>query len=94
MYKVRYKKDQISDDLAKLPLDARKEAIEYFKLFEKDYERYSLPLYNMYGRDLRGCRKTYFYNGEYRIVSKLENGVINIVNVIPLAKEKIWKSII
>ena len=57
-------------------------------LLEQDYEKYTLPLYDMDGRNLQGCRKTYFSNAEYRIVSKLENGVINIVNIIAVGKRE------
>lgn len=85
MYNIKYD-NNIDSDLDKLSDEFLNEALEYFKLLRKDYERYSLPLHNMKGRNLKGCRKTYFGEAEYRIVSKLENGVINIINIIAVGK--------
>ena len=87
MYRIKFN-DNIDADLDLLSDTILLEALKYFKLLEKDYEKYSLPLYDMNGRNLRGCRKTYFANAEYRIVSKLENGVINIINVIAVGKRE------
>ena len=87
MYKIEYD-DSIDADLDLLPDPILKEALKYFKLLEQDYEKYSLPLYNMDGRDLRGCRKTYFWNAEYRIISKLEDGIVKIINVIAVGKRE------
>lgn len=42
----------------------------------------------MHGRDLQDCRKTYFCDAEYRIISKLENGTIKIVNIIAVGKRE------
>ncbi len=79
---------EVENDLDLLDDDVYDEAYKYFKLLEQDYEKYSLPLYNIDGRDLRGCRKTYFFNAEYRIVSNLENGIISIINVIAVGKRE------
>lgn len=64
------------------------EAYHYLKLFKKDYFKYSLPLYDIDGRNLQGCRRTYFANSEYRIVSKLENNEIKIINVVAVGKRE------
>ena len=88
MYKIRYIQEQLSDDFAKIPLEARREAIKYFKLFEKDYDKYTLPLYDMNGRNLQGCRKTYFWDAKYRIISKPVNGIINIINIVAVGKRE------
>lgn len=57
MYSIKFHKD-IENDLAILDSEILKEALEFIAKLEQDYYRYSLPLYNMEGRDLRGCRKT------------------------------------
>jgi mRNA interferase RelE/StbE len=80
--------EDVENDLDLLEDEIYNEAYKYLKLLEENYEKYSLPLYDMDGRDLKGCRKTYFCNAEYRIVSKLENGVINIINVIAVGKRE------
>lgn|SRR5574344_1015054 len=87
MYKITYHK-YIEDDFLSLPKDVLKEAFSYIKKLEKDYFKYSKPLYNMEGRNLQDCRKTYFYNAEYRIVSKIENNTIKIVSIIAVGKRE------
>ena len=87
MYNIKFD-DNIDSDLDQLSDELLFEALKYFELFKKEYEKYSLPLYDMNGRNLKGCRKTYFGNSEYRIVSKLEGGVVNIVNIISVGKRE------
>jgi mRNA interferase RelE/StbE len=80
--------EEAEQDLDSLSDDLYDEAYKYLKLFKSEYQKYSQPLANMYGRDLRGCRKTYFANTKYRIVSKPENGVVKIVNIIAVGERK------
>lgn len=87
MYNITYHKD-ISDDLMLLDDDVLKEALKYIKKLQKDYLKNSLPLYDMQGRNLKDCRKTYFYNAEYRIISKFENNILKIVNIIAVGKRE------
>jgi len=77
---------EAEQDLDLLDDNLYDEAYKYLKLFEVSYEKYSLPLFNMNGRNLKGCRKTYFGNSEYRIVSKLENDIVSIVSIISIGK--------
>ncbi|RBQ26836.1 MULTISPECIES: type II toxin-antitoxin system RelE family toxin [Arcobacteraceae] len=85
MYKLDFH-ENLNEDLDKLPEDVYDEVYKIFKKLEKDYFKYSKPLYNMQGRNLQDCRKTYFYNAEYRIVSKFENDIVKIVNIIAVGK--------
>ena len=87
MYKLDFH-ENLNDDLDNLPEDVYDEVYLMFKKLEKDYFKYSKPLYNMQGRDLQDCRKTYFYNAEYRIVSKIENNTIKIVSIIAVGKRE------
>jgi len=79
---------EVEKDLDLLDDEIYGEAYKYLQLLEENYEKYSLPLYDMDGRNLKGCRKTYFSNAEYRIITKLENGIINIINVIAVGKRE------
>jgi hypothetical protein len=92
MYEIRYIQEQLSNDFAKIPLEARKEAIKYFKLFEEDYDKYTLPLYDMDGRNLQGCQKTYFGDAKYRIISKPINDIINIIAVGKRENMEVYKT--
>lgn len=87
MYEVAFHKE-IENDLSLLPKDVLEEAFKYFEKLETDYYRYSKPLFNMNGRDLQGCRKTYLYDAKYRIVSKLEKNKIQIINIIAVGKRE------
>lgn len=87
MYKLDFH-ENLNKDLDKLPEDVYDEVYFMFKKLEKDYFKYSKPLYNMQGRNLQDCRKTYFYNAEYRIVSKIENDTIKIVSIIAVGKRE------
>lgn len=77
---------EAQNDLDLLDDTLYEEAYRYFELFKTDYFKNSLPLENKDGRNLRGCRKTYFANTKYRIVSKLEANEIKIINIIAVGK--------
>jgi mRNA interferase RelE/StbE len=79
---------EVENDLDLLDDEIYCEAYKYLQLLEKNYDKYTLPLYDMDGRNLQGCRKTYFGNAKYRIISKLENGIVNIVNIIAVGKRE------
>lgn len=87
MFELDFHKD-IQEDLDKLPDDVYDETYQMLKKLQKDYFKYSKPLYNKQGRNLQDCRKTYFYNAEYRIVSKLEDNTVKIVNIIAVGKRE------
>jgi len=51
MYNIKFD-DNIDADLDLLSDANLLEAYKYFKLLEQDYEKYTLPLYDMDGRNL------------------------------------------
>lgn len=87
MYEILYDKN-IPNDLMLLSDEVLAEALEYFQKLQNDYFKYSKPLYNMQGRNLQDCRKTYFGDAEFRIVSKLEENTIKIINIIAVGKRE------
>jgi mRNA interferase RelE/StbE len=87
MFKVEYD-PEVKDDLAILPLDILREVAEYFKKYENDPLKYSSKLHNLGKLNLEGYRKTYVANATYRIVIKIENNVVKIVEVVAVGKRQ------
>ena len=81
MYKLDFHKD-IQSDLDKLPDDVFFEVDRYFEKFKINPYKYSQELGNLYGMDLRGYRKTYVYSHKYRIISRIVEDTIQIVEII------------
>lgn len=85
MYDIKYHRE-VQNDLKILSSRVFSEVMQYFDKLRKDYYKYSQPLGDKDGRNLSDCRKTYFCNAEYRIISKLEDGKINIINIVAVGK--------
>ena len=58
----------------------------YFKKYRDDPYEYSQELQNLGGLDLQGYRKTYIANATYRIVFKIEEDIVKIVEVVAVGK--------
>ena len=87
MYSIVTSKE-VEEDLFILPKDVRDEVFDYFKKYTTDPFKYSLPLEDKGGRDLRNCRKTYVANATYRIIIQIDKGVAKIVSVIAVGERK------
>ena len=87
MYKLDFHKD-IQNDLDKLPDDVFIEIDRYFEKFKIDPYKYSQALGNLYNMDLRGYRKTYVYNHKYRIISRIIDNTIQIVEIVAVDKRE------
>ena len=87
MYKLDFYAE-IPTDLDKLSDKIASEVRDYFHKFQADPYKYSKPLYNQGGLNLQGYRKTYVANATYRIVSKIEDDQVKIVEVVAVGKRK------
>ena len=87
MYRIEIK-DVAKKDLDELPNEIFDEVALYFKKYTTDPFKYSLPLEDKGGRDLRNCRKTYVANATYRIIIQIDKGVAKIVSVIAVGERK------
>ncbi len=87
MYKI-IPFDEVEDDLFILPDEIVKEVLDYLHKFQTDPYKYSKPLYNQGGLNLQGYRKTYIANAQYRIVSKIEEDKVKIVEVVAVGKRE------
>ena len=85
MYKLDFY-DEVHSDLADLSKDILDEVAYYFKNYKKDPYKYSQKLYNQGNLNLEGYRKTYISNATYRIVFKIEENQIKIVEVVAVGK--------
>ena len=87
MYKVNLI-DEAKLDIKKLPKKLVTEATSYFKKYQNDPYKYSQELQNLNGLNLQGYRKTYLANATYRIIFKIEENKIKIVEVVAVGKRK------
>ena len=87
MYKIKYHLE-VKSDFLKINDDVLKEVLDYIKKFKTDPYKYSSKLYNQNNMNLSGYRKTYICNAKYRIISKIEDGVLNIVEIIAVGERK------
>ena len=87
MYRIDFY-TEIPSDLDKLSNEIAREVREYFKKFQTDPYKYSKPLYTQGGLNLEGFRKTYVANATYRIVSKIEDNQVKIVEVVAVGKRE------
>jgi len=87
MYKLIFHKD-IFSDLDKLSNKTASEVKHYFNKYKDDPYKYSQELENLDGLNLQGYRKTYLANATYRIVFKIEENKIRIVEVVAVGKRE------
>ena len=87
MYKV-IPFPEVEDDLFILPEEILKEVLEYLHKFQTDPYKYTKPLYNQGGLNLQGYRKTYVADAKYRIISKIEEKQVKIVEVVVVGKRE------
>ena len=87
MYKLIFHKEVFSD-LDKLSDKIALEVKNYFKKYQTDPHKYSQELENLDGLNLQGYRKTYLAGATYRIVFKIEENKIKIVEVIAVGKRE------
>ena len=87
MYKV-IPFPEVEDDLFILPEEILKEVLEYLHKFQTDPYKYTKPLYNQGSLNLQGYRKTYVADAKYRIISKIEDNQVKIVEVVVVGKRE------
>ena len=87
MYKLIFHKE-IFSDLDKLSNKTASEVKHYFKKYQNDPYKYSQELHNLDGLNLQGYRKTYLANATYRIVFKIEENKIKIVEIVAVGKRE------
>ena len=87
MYKLVFNKEVFSD-LDKLSNKTASEVKHYFKKYKDDPYQYSQELENLDGLNLQGYRKTYLANATYRIVFKIEENKIKIVEIVAVGKRE------
>ena len=87
MYKLLFF-EEVYSDLDKLDQNTLITVREYFKKYEKNPYKYSQKLYNQGGLNLEGYRKTYIADAKYRIVIKIEENKIKIVQVVAVGERK------
>ncbi len=87
MYKV-IPFPEVEDDLFVLPEEILKEVLVYLHKFQTDPYKYTKPLYNQGGLNLQGYRKTYVADAKYRIISKIEENQVKIVEVVVVGKRE------
>ncbi len=85
MYKIEYF-EEAKEDILSLPLEIMAEAKEYFEKYKTEPQKYSQKLYNKLGLELQGYRKTYLAGATYRIIIKIEDDVLKVVEVVAVGK--------
>jgi mRNA interferase RelE/StbE len=78
--------EEVEEDLARLDDEVLKEVFAYFEKYETDPYRYSQKLSDRFGLDLKDYRKTYLFNAAYRIVIKIEERNVKVVEVIAVGE--------
>ena len=87
MYQINFY-SEIPKDLDELSDEIASEVRDYFKKFKTDPYKYTMPLHNQGGLNLQGYRKTYVANAQYRIVSKIEEDMVKIVEIVAVGKRE------
>lgn len=87
MFKIEYFSEAKSDIL-NLPKEVLAEVKTYLKKYETSPLKYSQKLYNKFGLELEGYRKTYVYNASYRIIIKVEDKIAKIVEVVAVGQRQ------
>jgi len=76
---------ELFNDLELLPDEVFEEVDEYLSIkFKEDPYKYTQELYG----NLKGYRKTYIANATYRIVSKIVDNKIKIVQIVAIGKRQ------
>ena len=84
MFQIEFH-ENLLDDLEKLPFEVFKEADEYLSdKFKQDPYKYTQELHG----NLKGYRKTYISNATYRIVSKIIDNKVQIVQIVAIGERK------
>lgn len=92
LYEVRFF-PEVEADLDLLSDELLDEVDSYVEKLKVNPFKYSQPLQDIDGRDLRDYRKIYFANATYRIIIKVGGGITNIVEVVAIGerdKKKVY----
>ncbi|MEA1891331.1 MAG: hypothetical protein U9N33_01310 [Campylobacterota bacterium] len=81
MFQIDFHKD-IQKDLELLPDVVYDEAVEYLEKFKIEPYRYTQKLGNYHGMDLSSLRKTYIANATYRIITRIIDNTIQVVEIV------------
>ncbi len=87
MYKVQYL-NEARQDILNLPKQILREVKQYLLKYEQNPFKYSQSLEDKHGLNLAAYRKTYIANATYRIIIKIENDVLKIVEVVAVGERK------
>jgi mRNA interferase RelE/StbE len=87
MYKLIFHKEVFSD-LDKLSNKTVSKVRHYFNKYKDNPYKYSQELENLDGLNLQGYCKTYLANATCRIVFKIEENKIKIVEVVAVGKRE------
>ena len=90
MFKIDYHKD-IQKDLDLLPDAVYDEAVEYIEKFKNEPYKYTQELRNYHGMDLSSLRKTYIANATYRIITRIINNQIQVVQIVAIDEREDMK---
>ncbi len=82
-YNIKYK-DGVLDDIKELPDEALSELAYYINQYKINPYSCSQPLV----KNLKDCRKTYIANTSYRIVIRIEDNTIKIVEIVAIGKRE------
>lgn len=79
---------EVFDDLKDLPDEIVAEALQYFHKYKTNPYDYSQKLYNKFGLNLEGYRKTYVGDAKYRIILQIQENTIKVVEIIVVGKRE------
>jgi len=83
MFQINFHKD-IQKDLELLPDVVYDEAVEYLEKLKRESYKYTQKLGNYHGMDLSSLRKTYIANATYRIITKIIDNTIQVVEIVAI----------
>jgi mRNA interferase RelE/StbE len=87
MYDIKFY-SEVFKDLDKMSNKIASEAREYFKKYKKDPYKYSQELQNLGKLKLQGYRKTYLAKATHRIVFKIEEKKVKIIEIVAVGKRE------
>ena len=90
MFQLDYHKD-IQKDLDLLSNEVYDEAVKYFQKFKTEPYKYTQKLGNHHGMDLSSLRKTYIANATYRIITRIIDNKIQVVEIIAVDEREDMK---
>jgi len=85
MYKIEFY-PEARLDLAILPADVKKEVADFIKTFSTDPYSVTQALHDRKDIKLKGCRKTYCGDAKFRIISRVVEDTVQIVEIIAIGK--------